>query len=245
MREVRTHLRFDLLGQAGALVGHGEEHSRHAQAGIHARTDALDRIPELAQALESVVLGLNGDQNLVGSHHDIQRHEAERGRAINEDNVNLMMRRHVPAKRSLQATLTPGHVNQFNLGTRQVDCRRAHEDALDIGTRLDNILQLRSPDHHVIRRWCAHGVRDAKRAGCVALRVRVDNKHRQTTHCKASSQVDGRGRLTDAALLVGDCNDARGRRLAILSVCEHTQIGDVAFNLRGQRGVFCCHVTPS
>ncbi len=87
----------------------------------------------------------------------------------------------IVTERSLQATLTPGHVNQFASDRSIV----AGHHETDIGTRLTTSSSL-LPDHHVVGR-CAHGVRgQAERAGGVALRVCIDNKHRQTTHCQAS-----------------------------------------------------------
>ncbi len=138
----------------------------------------------------------------------------------------------VPTERSLQATLARAS-KPVNLSTRQVDCRRAHEDTLDI-RRPGQHPRLISPIITSWSRWVLPTRCASMSAG--GARVCID-KHRQTTHCQTSSQINGRGRLADAALLVGDCNDTRGRGLAILGVCEHTQIGDVAFDLRGQRGV--------
>ena len=81
---------------------------------------------------------------------------------------------------------------------------------------------------------------DAQSARGVALRIGVDDKHGQ-----AGGNVDRRGRLTDAALLICDGDDARGRGLAELGAFEHGQVAQVSFDLSGQWGVVGIHVTPS
>ena len=86
---------------------------------------------------------------------------------------------------------------------------------------------------------------DAQSARGVALRIGVDDEHGQATQCEAGGNVDRRGRLTDAALLICDGDDARRRGLAEHGTVKHGQVAQVSFDLSGQWGVVGIHVTPS
>ena len=77
VREVRTNLALDLFGELRALVRHRQQHAGDTQAGVKIDTDPFDGVPQLAEALQGVILSLNRDHNLVGGDHDIQRHKAE------------------------------------------------------------------------------------------------------------------------------------------------------------------------
>ena len=117
------------------------------------------------------------------------------------------MLRDVRSKRSLEAGLAVRDVHKFDFGTGQVDRRRAHKNAVNVRARLKDVRELRSPDHHVVRRRCSRGVLDAESARGVTLRVGIDDKHRQTAQREACGEIDGRGCLADPALLIGDRDD--------------------------------------
>src|SRR5690606_10776281 len=50
----------------------------------------------------------------------------------------------------------------------------------------------------------------------VALRVDVDKEHAVVAKRQPGGEVDGGGRLSDPALLIGDGNDARHERLYVV-----------------------------
>ena len=155
------------------------------------------------------------------------------------------MRGHILAQSFAQAKLAAGNVDELDLGAGQVDRRGADEDAVDVRAGLNDVLELRSPDDHVVRRGGANGMGDAQRARGVTLRIGVDDKHGQAAQREARGNVDRRGCLTDAALLVRDGDNARGRGLAELGPLKHGQVAQVSFDLSGQWGVVGTHVTPS
>ena len=88
---MRTHFALNLLGEPRALVRHGEQHARDPQAGVEVHADTFDGIPQLAEALQGVVLSLNRDHDLVGSDHDVERDEPERRRAVDQNDVDIGM----------------------------------------------------------------------------------------------------------------------------------------------------------
>ena len=61
-----SQLGLDILGEAGALVVHGDQHAGQNQRRIEAAADELERLEELDQALEREVLGLHRDDHAVG-----------------------------------------------------------------------------------------------------------------------------------------------------------------------------------
>ena len=150
IREVRTHFALDLLRELRALIRHGEQHARDTQAGVEIHTDPFDGVPQLAEALQGVVFGLNRDHDLVRGDHDVKRHEAERRRAVDQDDVDIGMLGDVVAQRLTKAVLTTLDVDELDLGTRQIDRGRAHDNTVDVGARLHDIGNAGATDNDVI-----------------------------------------------------------------------------------------------
>ena len=150
VREVRANLALDLLGKLRALVRHGEQHAGDTQAGVKIHADPFDGIPQLAEALQGIVLGLNRDHNLVGSDHDVERHEAEGRRAVNEHDVDIGMLRNVLTQGLAQSILAALDVNELDFRSRQVDRGRAHDNTVDVGARLHDVCNTGPADDDVI-----------------------------------------------------------------------------------------------
>jgi len=78
--------------------------------------------------------------------------------------------------------------------------------------------QRRLADQHVIGRAVAAAAVDAKTGGSVALRIEIDDQHTLADRSECGTQIDRGGGLADAALLVGERQDARmARRVGALS----------------------------
>ena len=150
VREVRANLALDLLGELRALVRHREQHARDTQARVKIHADAFDSVPQLAEALQGVVFGLDRDHDFIGSNHDIERHEAERRRAVDQDDVNISVLGDVFAQRLTQSILTALDVDELDLGAGQVDRGRAHDNTVDVGARLHDVGNASSADNDVI-----------------------------------------------------------------------------------------------
>ena len=62
----------------------------HVELRVEVGLHQVDVAQELAQALEGVVLALDGDEHLVGRGQAVDRDQAERRRAVDEDVVEVV-----------------------------------------------------------------------------------------------------------------------------------------------------------
>ncbi len=69
--------------------------------------------------------------------------------------------------------------------------------------------QRRLADQHVIGRAVAVAAIDAEAGGGVALRIEIDDQHALADGGQCGAEIDRGGGLADAALLVGERQDAR------------------------------------
>ena len=75
--------------------------------------------------------------------------------------------------------------------------------------RHDRFAQRRFADQHVVGRAAAAAAIDAETGRGVALRIEIDDQHALADRGERGAEIDrGRG-LADAALLVGERQDAR------------------------------------
>ncbi len=51
-------------------------------------------------------------------------------------------------------------------------------------------------------------VRDTETGRRIALRIKIENHHPTTDGSECGAEIDGRGRFADAALLIGNGDDA-------------------------------------
>ena len=82
--------------------------------------------------------------------------------------------------------------------------------------RHHRLAQRRFADQHVIGRAGAVAAIDAETGRGVALRIEIDDQHALADRSERGAEIDRRGGLADAALLVGERQDARmaGRAVA-------------------------------
>jgi hypothetical protein len=76
-----------LCRQPRPAVEHGENNPQDLQAWVQHPSHEPQGALELGQPLQRVVLTLDGDEDGVGSDQAIQGEKAERGRAVEEDEV--------------------------------------------------------------------------------------------------------------------------------------------------------------
>ena len=81
----------DLTRKVRALVEHGEKDSFHGQLRVVRAPDADEGVKQFGHTLECQVLALNGHQHRVRSDERIQREQVEGGRAIEQDEVELVV----------------------------------------------------------------------------------------------------------------------------------------------------------
>ena len=71
----------------GAHVGEVEQHAQQRQVRVEAVARELDHLHRLLDALQREVLGLGGDQRVVGGDERVDGQQAERGRAVDQDQL--------------------------------------------------------------------------------------------------------------------------------------------------------------
>ena len=71
--------------------------------------------------------------------------------AIDKDNINVVVSLNVLAQSITETIFTTWDRNEFDLGTRQVNCRGTHENSVNVGAGLHDIAKVGSPDDNVVR----------------------------------------------------------------------------------------------
>ena len=211
--EVRPHVGGHLIGQPGPAVVHREQHGTDDQPGVQVGLDHLDAAEQLGQPLEGVVLALDRDEHLASPDQRVQRQQAERRRAVDEDVVEILGAVEQTGERPLQPVLTRHLRRQFEVGPGEVNRgRRTEQGVRDLDGR-DHVRELPVAEEHVIHGRRADGVIDAECRARIALRIKIDDKHAQAMQRHCGRDVDCRRGLSDATLLVRDGDHAGVRRL--------------------------------
>ena len=81
------HLALYVLREPGAAVVHREHHPRNRKPRVQLSLYQRERVEQARQPLEGEVLGLDGDQHAVGGDERVDGQQAERRRAVDEDQV--------------------------------------------------------------------------------------------------------------------------------------------------------------
>jgi len=98
--------------------------------------------------------------------------------------------------------------NQLNVSRAEVNRRRNYRHAFLISLAND-IAQIRVIQQKIISRVFSIMVVDPQSSGGIALGVKVNHKNFAVCFNQSRRKIDSRGCFTDAALLVGHCNDFR------------------------------------
>ena len=102
--EVVAHLCGHLLGQPGARVVHRQQDRRDVQLLVEVRAHQLDVAQQLAEPFQRVELALDRDQHFAAGDQRVDREQAERGRAVDEDVVvGRVQRVHAPCAAEIRA----------------------------------------------------------------------------------------------------------------------------------------------
>ena len=121
----------DLARQLGPWIEHGHDDPRQPQVRIDVLLDQAHVPQELPQPLERVVLALDRNDELLRGGERVDRQQAERRRAVEEDEV-------IPTfPDRIQGLLEPGLsgelADQLDLRARQIDRRRDRMESFDRG----------------------------------------------------------------------------------------------------------------
>ena len=152
----------------GAHVGEVEQHAQQRQIRVEAVARQLDDLHRLLDALQREVLRLGGDQRMVGGDERVDRQQAQRRRAVDQDHVVVVAEpRQRASQRQLAAHLAAEH--QLRLGEAEV----GGDDVL-----VDRLGGRRAAGEHVGDRRLDVGGQ-VEVVGEVALRVEVDCQRAQ------------------------------------------------------------------
>ena len=132
--EVMLHLGRDLARQVRPGVEHREQHARDLELGMEMVADQVHRREELRQALERVVLALDRDEDRVRGRQRVDREQAERRRAVDEDPVPGVG---LGPDRAGQPALAPLHVRELHLGAGELDRGRDQAQPVDGGAHVE------------------------------------------------------------------------------------------------------------
>src|SRR5690606_1032971 len=169
------------------------------------RADAAQRRDEVGQSFERKIFAVQRDQHGVGRDERVQREQAERRRAVDEDTVEAIAQR---LQERAQTRLAVRQRDELDFGAGQVA----------LGGKCGGVVARgRWEERGRVGAGAGEGVggradgaaltTEADAAGYVALWVGVDEEDPLVGEGQRGREVDGGGGLADAALLVRDGDD--------------------------------------
>jgi hypothetical protein len=122
-----------------AHVGKVQQHAQQREIVVETVARQFDHLHCLLDALQGEVLGLGGDQRVIGGHQCVDRQQPQRRRAVDQDQVVLLGRLgQRPTQRHLATHLAAEH--QLGFGECEVGWYQVFVDRLG---------GLRAPGEHV------------------------------------------------------------------------------------------------
>ena len=192
---------FDhLVRQPEAGVVHGKQDALDAKAGIESALYDFDGVEQLAQSLEGEVFALNRDDHAVRCSEGIQGDEAQRRGAIDQNEVEFLAQRLQSLAHPL---LSLSLANEFDFCTDQVDVG-GQEPQVGVARFDDGGSGVRLGNQTLVGARFDRFRIDPNARAAVGLRIRIHQEGPVFQSAEARSEVDGGGRLSDAAFLV--CN---------------------------------------
>src|SRR5882724_13548342 len=195
----------DFVGQFRAAI----EHRHHDAENFQARIDA--RVAQLAEnavhhrdAFERVILALQWDENAVARGKGIERGNAQRRWAINQDNVksSAVQNRFERLRDALQMIFHPRH---FQIGGAQIHFTWNHRKIF-VSRRFYFFEKISFAEQNTIRAR-AFDFFQTNAASRIRLRVEIEQQHALAKRSKACREIYGGGGFSHATFLVGDGDD--------------------------------------
>src|SRR5262249_5927328 len=148
---------------------------------------------------------LQRDEHAVGTGQRVDGEQSQGRLAVDEDVVVLLHRgAQQPGQRHLAGDLG----NELDLGGGQVDVGRQQVQPVDVGLDADVVDGAVVTQQQVVDGQVEVVRVDAEPDRQGTLRVEVHQQHAPPVLGQGRTEVDGGGRLPDAALLVGHRDDA-------------------------------------
>jgi hypothetical protein len=199
---VAPHVTGHLFRQTVPAVVHRQHHALYLQAGIEAAAHQVDGPHQLGQSLQGEELALQRHQNRVRCGHGIDRQQVQRRRTVDQ-HIGVVARLPHRLQGVAQLERAARLVPELQLDAGQVRVGRHQVEPREVG--LDHRRAHRLLAHqHVVEGGLALGATDAEARGGVALRIGVHQQHLFADGGEGGAEIDRRGGLADAALLVGD-----------------------------------------
>ena len=188
-------LGFDLVGEICFRVVHCQQDPSDAKQRVPPYC-LPDRCHELDKSLKRIVFALYRDQDSLRCPEGVLCQRPKRGRAVNKDDIE-------PSRLETFEVVAQTRTCQIPLSgpTLKVSSRR------DAGDALPRRLDYASIGGGREDRAGIHGL-GAHAAGGICLGVDVDDEDSASRQTEGVGKGGGGSRLTDAAFLIGDCEDA-------------------------------------
>jgi hypothetical protein len=188
-------------GEIGAAVVERRQQPEDPQVAVQLEADGVDDLDEVGQTLHRVVLRLDRDDDAVRCHETIDREQAKVGWAVDQDVVVAIG---LSLDRLTKDLLPPERRKQFALGRGEVDVGGGDIDARALGGT-DDLGEARATVREDIRHRAFDDVEiDPEPRRQVRLGIHIDAEDPQALFREGAREIDRRGRLAHAALLVGD-----------------------------------------
>ena len=197
-------------------VVHRQQHTVDRERGVEVPLHQLDRVEELRETLQRVVLALDRNQHAVRGRQHVERQEAERGRTI-DDHILILVSE--ITQRAPHHRLAPLLVDELELGADQV-LRGCHDvEIREVHVGESRVGEGTAIEQGIVQRVADAVAFDAYAARRVGLGIGIDEEGLALGGGERRGDVHRRRRLADAALLIGDCDDARHYLSYCIQIC--------------------------
>ena len=195
----------DFGGQSRARFVHAEHDAGELQPIVEAVGDEADGFEQLAQAVEGEEVWLERKEDVVDGTEGVDREDAERRRAVDEDVVEVGGGF---GELVAQDNFTANDAGELDFGGGQIDVGGGDEQAVFGG--LPKLGDAGVGRQELVDGWDARLGVDAEVERGVCLRVDIEDADAMTFARQGCAEVHGGRRFADAALLVDDGDGAHG-----------------------------------
>ena len=164
-----------------------------SSAGVGAGLDELDGLEHVGEPLERVVLALERDDDALGRHQPVEREQAERGRAVDDD-VLVLGARPRRGRRLRRDSRPSSSASSSSAPTR----------CCEAGTRsrnLSSVLRMASRERHAVEEHLVDGPAPTRRGGCRAPMPAFPCGSTSTRSVRRSAAASEAARLTAVVVL--------------------------------------------
>ena len=188
-----------LICETQTGIVHRKQESFDFERRVETAFDDSDGVEELADTLESKILGLDGYDDRIGGSEGVYSNEAERRRAVDDYEIVLVFDR---GQHCLEHTLAIGLAYKLNLGAGQINARADKEQTVHASRHFRPFERITVDHTFIYRGGHCTGVDSVSRSG-IRLRVGIDNQHLLTFGGERGREVDCSCGFAYATFLIG------------------------------------------